>query len=178
MSDSTLEILEYEALPAACLPYDPAAAQVARLVSRFLEERLAGVRVEHVGSTAAPGCAGKGVIDLAVIYENGDLVRVRDAIDDLGFQRQKNREPFPEERPMRQGAMEYEGKRYRLHLHVIEKSSPELEELRFFRDCLRADAELRRVYADKKRSVIKAGVTDPTDYAIAKGEFVRECLGK
>jgi GrpB-like predicted nucleotidyltransferase (UPF0157 family) len=178
MGDSALEILEYETLPAACLPYDPAAAQVARLVSRFVEDRVRAVCVEHVGSSAAPGCAGKGVIDLAVLYENGDLVRVRDAIDGLGFQRQTNRDPFPEERPLRQGAVEYEGKRYRLHLHVIEKTSPEVDELRFFRDCLRADAELRRVYSDKKRSLIKAGVTDPMDYAIAKGEFVRECLGK
>ncbi len=178
MGDPALEILEYDALPAACLPYDPAAPQVARLVSRFVEDRVSGVRIEHVGSTAAPGCAGKGVIDLAVIYENGDLVRVREAIDALGFQRQTNREPFPEEHPMRQGAMQYGGKRYHLHLHIIEKTSPEVDELRFFRDCLRADAELRRAYADKKRSLINAGVTDPTDYANAKGEFVRECLGK
>ena len=37
--------------------------------------------VEHIGSTAVPGCAGKGIVDLAAFYPPDMLPATRDAID-------------------------------------------------------------------------------------------------
>jgi len=54
----------YETERATCKDHDPRALQVAALVARMIESRLPGVVVEHVGSTAVPGCAGKAVVDL------------------------------------------------------------------------------------------------------------------
>ena len=59
--------------PAACLPYDPRAPEVARRVTEIIHRQLPHVLVEHVGSTAVPGCAGKGVIDLLIPYREGEL---------------------------------------------------------------------------------------------------------
>ena len=34
----------------------------------MIRRQASGLPVEHVGSTAVPGCAGKGVIDLMIPY--------------------------------------------------------------------------------------------------------------
>ena len=78
---------------------------------------------------------------------------------------------------MRTGAFDFEGRRYLIHVHVVAAESPEAEATRYFRDCLRADSELRRAYVAYKKKILAAGVSDSIDYAIAKGEFIRQCLG-
>ena len=56
--------------------------------------------IHHIGSTAVMGCAGKGAIDLMVLYSPGCLTLAKRVLDELGFQRQTTRDPFPEDRPM------------------------------------------------------------------------------
>ena len=150
-----------------------------RLPSRsaqLIESHLPDVKVEHVGSTAVPGCAGKGVVDLMVLYPPGQLSEVREGLDALGFQRQTGRDPFPEERPMRIGSIEFEGTRFRLHAHVIASDSPEVSEFRTFRDRLRGDPMLLEQYVALKRKIIAEGVTDSLDYSIRKGDFIAGIL--
>jgi GrpB-like predicted nucleotidyltransferase (UPF0157 family) len=164
--------------PAACLPYDPRAPEVARRVTEIIHRQLPYVLVEHVGSTAVPGCAGKGVIDLLIPYREGELEPVKDTLHELGFQRQGTKNPFPEDRPMRVGSIEHDGVTFRLHVHVVPADSGEPDELRAFRDRLRADPEVREAYVRRKRDIIEGGTTDPIDYSIVKGSFVREALAK
>jgi GrpB-like predicted nucleotidyltransferase (UPF0157 family) len=79
---------EQEQAPAACLPYDPRAQEVARKVAGMSKHQLPDITVDHVGSTAVPGCAGKGVIDLLIPYRKGGLEPVKETLRELGFQRQ------------------------------------------------------------------------------------------
>jgi GrpB-like predicted nucleotidyltransferase (UPF0157 family) len=167
---------KYEQAPAVCLPYDPRAPEVARRVTGMIHGQLPQTIVEHVGSTAAPGCAGKGVIDLLIPYREGELEPVKDTLQDLGFQRQSTRDPFPEDRPMRLGSIRHDGDTFKLHVHVVPASSDEPDELRAFRDRLRADPEMMEAYVRCKRDIIEGGTTDPIDYSIVKGSFVREVL--
>jgi hypothetical protein len=51
----------YENRPAECRDYDPRAAVVAREVIGLISAHLPAARAEHVGSTAVPGCAVKGI---------------------------------------------------------------------------------------------------------------------
>jgi GrpB-like predicted nucleotidyltransferase (UPF0157 family) len=178
MEQPAIKILAYEPGPPRCERYDERAVDAAAALAEFLRGNLQGVIIEHIGSTAVPGCAGKGIIDLLVMYPPGQLESVRDEIDALGFQRQTTRDPFPEERPMRTGAFEHQGRPYFVHVHVVSADSPELEDLRYFRDCLRADAELRSAYVAFKKKLLAKGIVDSIDYAIAKGDFVRQCLGR
>ena len=134
------------------------------------------MRYEHIGSTAVPGLAGKGVVDLMVLYPPGMLERARAALDALGFQRQSTRDPFPESRPMRIGAMRFDGKTFRLHAHVIASDDEEAATLRGFRDRLRADPKLRDAYVERKRAILASGITDTIDYAYAKSEFIQSTL--
>jgi len=166
----------YGQLPAICHEHDPRSFEVAKLVADLIESHLPDVKVEHVGSTSVPGCAGKGVVDLMILYPPGRLPEVKDVLKALGFQQQTGRDPFPEERPMRIGSIDYDGTRFRLHAHVIPVDSPEVLELRTFRDRLRGESMLLEQYVALKRKIIAEGVTDSLDYSIRKGEFIAGIL--
>ena len=166
----------YASRLAVCCDYDPRAAVVARQVASLFSTHLPQVHAEHVGSTAVPGCAGKGIVDLMIPISDSEMDKVKDLLDRLGFQRQTGRDPFPEDRPMRVGAWAQDGETFLLHVHVIPASSPEVEEMRFFRACLRADPELMKAYVAQKRKIIAGGVTDSLEYCKAKGEFIKAML--
>ncbi len=179
LTDSPQESLvigPYEESPAICKDYDPRSFEVAKRVGHLIESSVPGIVVEHVGSTAVPGCEGKGVVDLMILYPLGQLPEVRDALDELGFQRQTGRDPFPEERPMRIGSIDYDGTRFRLHAHVIAVDSKEVAELRTFRDRLWGEPMLLEQYVALKRKIIAEGVTDSLDYSVRKGEFIAATL--
>jgi GrpB-like predicted nucleotidyltransferase (UPF0157 family) len=175
-SPLTPSICPYLPAPAACHPYDPRAPEVAARVRDLIRSHSPEVEVEHIGSTAIAGCAGKGIIDLMLLYPDGGLESARDVLDQLGFQHQSNRDPFPESRPMRVGAIEHDGSIFRLHVHVLAASSPEMNELRAFRDRLRARPDLLTAYVERKRAIINSGVSDTLDYCDAKSAFIRDVL--
>jgi GrpB-like predicted nucleotidyltransferase (UPF0157 family) len=171
-----MTILTYQYEPAAYRPYDPESPAVAAAVADLihaLDERL---RVEHFGSSAVPGCAGKGYIDLLVLYPPGELDAARRAVDGLGFQRQRSRDPFPEERPMRVGVVEWHAREYPIHAHIVAADAREAAELVWFRDRLRADSSLRDAYEAEKRRILQSGVTDGVDYSYAKHEFIERVV--
>ena len=166
----------YRRRPVACHPYDPRAPAVAARVAALIRERMPDAAVEHIGSTAVPGCAGKGVVDLLLLYPPGRLAAARDVLDALGFQRQGGRDPWPEEQPMRVGTLAHAGAVFPLHVHVVLAGSPDgAHDLRF-RDLLRADPALVAAYVAEKRAILAAGPIDGTDYAEAKGPFIRRAL--
>ena len=170
-------IEHYEVLPAGIRPYDPRAADVFRRVAQMLTDRLPGLRVEHIGSTAVPGCAGKGYIDLLVpVRDDAEREAVKAILAELGFQHQTIKEAFPETRPMRTGVLVHDGERFRLHIHVVPAASEEIDALLLFRDRLRADPALVQAYVDRKREIVAAGITGSPHYAIAKGGFVQGAI--
>jgi GrpB-like predicted nucleotidyltransferase (UPF0157 family) len=162
----------YEHRPAACDEHDTRSTQVARRIGSLIEPHLTDAVEEHIGSTSAPGCAGKGIVDLMLVYKDGQLADARDLLDALGFRRQTGRDPFPEDRPMRVGSLVHDGTAFNLHVHVIAASSPEVQVLRCFRDRLRADPALVAAYVAVKKAILADGCTDPIDYCNRKGEFI------
>src|SRR5262249_26734013 len=99
-------ILSYQDRPVACREYDSRAPLVAASIAAEVHRHSPQLIVEHIGSTSVPGCAGKGVVDLMLLYPEGELETARSLLDALGFQQQTGRDPFPETRPMRIGAIE------------------------------------------------------------------------
>jgi [ribosomal protein S18]-alanine N-acetyltransferase len=175
---TNFKILSYRQLPATFHEYDPSAPVVAEALAAAIRGAGPHLQAEHVGSSAVPGCGGKGVIDLLVTYPPGQLAAAKQALMELGYQPQPQRDPFPEVRPMRVAGVEFRGAWYNVHAHVIAADSPEAAELRQFRDRLRSDPVLRAAYEAEKRRILAAGVADSTEYAIRKGEFVaRELAG-
>lgn len=162
---------------AACHDYDPRVPAVARRIASTITSRFPALTVEHVGSTSVPGCAGKGVIDLMAVYPPGLLEDTKAVLADLGFQRQLSSDPHPEDRPMRTGSVQHQGSTFRVHAHVLATDSPEIEQLRTFRNQLRADPHLVAAYVARKQEIITAGITDTAEYARTKGPFVEKVLG-
>jgi GrpB-like predicted nucleotidyltransferase (UPF0157 family) len=139
----------------------------------LIAERLGDTAMEHVGSSSVPGCAGKGYLDLVIPYrDERHLGAINDVLFALGFGRQRNRDPFPETRPLRVGAIDHKGETFLLHVHVVSESTREAEELLDFRDRLRADPILVAEYVAAKRAILDAGVRDGDDYAERKGTFI------
>jgi GrpB-like predicted nucleotidyltransferase (UPF0157 family) len=172
-----LPILTYQVLPPAYIEYDPKVVEVAQRVIALIDAAAPWVRAEHIGSTAVPNCSGKGIVDLAAFYAQGKLAQTRDMLDELGFQPQSAGHKFPEERPMRVGAVDHHGEIFRLHVHVVAQDSPEAVDLRRFRDVLRKDHALSAAYQAKKRSILQSGLSEPVGYTKEKGEFITAVLG-
>jgi GrpB-like predicted nucleotidyltransferase (UPF0157 family) len=173
---SSLIVGPYEETDAEYLPYNPELSRAATSLAETIVAAKRDLQVEHIGSTAIAGCWGKGIIDLLVLYQPGDLESARAALDRLKFQRQSGPEPFPESRPMRVGSVEYLGRMYRVHAHVVESGVDEARDLIRFRDILRVNISLRRAYETEKRAILARGVTKSTEYSKAKGAFIRSVL--
>jgi GrpB-like predicted nucleotidyltransferase (UPF0157 family) len=171
-----LRILPYSSTPAEFRAYDPEVTEVADLLRGAIQGIEPQLEVEHVGSTSVPGCGGKGIVDLAVLYPAGFLAGARAVLDGLGFQKQGGPEPFPESRPMRVGSVEHDGRPFRIHAHVIALESEEHGELVWFRDTLRGDPTLRQSYEGRKRAILASGIQDSIEYCKAKGAFITDAL--
>src|SRR6266511_998780 len=175
---AVFRLVRYLSMPAEFRPYDPEVVEPARLLYIAIQSVEPELKVEHVGSTSVPGCGGKGIIDLVVLYPEGLLPRARTALDGLGFQKQGGPEPFPESRPMRVGCVEHAGRSFRIHAHVIALGSEEQRELVWFRQMLRACSELRQRYEERKREILARGIVDPIEYCKAKGTFITDLINR
>jgi GrpB-like predicted nucleotidyltransferase (UPF0157 family) len=76
------------------------------------------------------------------------------------------------------GAFRHGPTDYRVHVHVVPASSPEVTALRGFRDALRADPLLRRRYAALKRAIVAGGPVDPVVFSKAKHDWIAATLGQ
>jgi len=171
-----MRILPYLSMPAEFRAYDPQVVEVAHLLAAALRRVEPKLKVEHVGSTSVPGCGGKGIVDLAVLYPEDFLARATAILDHLGFQKQGGRDPFPESRPMRVGCVEHDGRPFPIHAHIIALDSDEHRKLVFFREALRASSTLRHCYEERKRAILAMGIRDSVEYCKAKGAFITDAL--
>ncbi len=156
--------------------YDPRLPTVAALVVRLIQERLPGAIVEHVGSSAIPGCDGKGVVDLMVPFEPGGLESTRFALEGMGFRRHTGPKAHPDDRPVLIGSIEHEGESFRLHVHVIPEGSPEVADQVHFRDTLRERPDLVAEYIAVKRGALAQGVADSYAYNDLKDSFIKRVM--
>ncbi len=169
----------YKKPKAAFHPYDPRAPEVAGRLKGIIEAHNSEVTIEHIGSTAIPGCAGKGVIDLIALYPTDHPDVAVGVLSKLGFQRQGRefRNRFPDERPVMMGTYDYDGKSFLVYVHVIRENAREAVRFRIFRDRLRDDVLLRSEYMAVKKRIISEGITDTDDYVEMKRSVIRRILG-
>jgi GrpB-like predicted nucleotidyltransferase (UPF0157 family) len=142
------------------------------VVDELLRPWLTGP-VEHIGSTAVPGLRAKPVIDM--LAPVGSLAEARAALpalagagwlfwpqDPCGHYRLWLLRPRPEARTH--------------HLQVAEAGHPHVRAVLAFRDVLRADAGLRREYANLKERLAAQHPGSRNAYTNAKGAFIQRAL--
>jgi GrpB-like predicted nucleotidyltransferase (UPF0157 family) len=171
-----LEVLSYETQTAVFRPYNPLTPEVAALLIQALQRQDPRLTGDHIGSTAVPDCRGKGIVDLAITYRDGDLEVAKSALAALGFQPQTGRDPFPESRPMRVATVRALGSAFQVHAHVLLRDGDEHRTLLGFRDALRRDPALRAAYEADKERIVASGVTDSLQYCYAKEAFIASAL--
>jgi GrpB-like predicted nucleotidyltransferase (UPF0157 family) len=172
-SDSSArQIGPYCRVPIVVREGDPRADAVAGRLIALIAAKRPGARAEHVGSSAVPGLAGKGTIDLLLPSPPGEIPAVTRDLLDLGFQAQSIPTAFPPTRPMLQGVIRHDGTSFRVHVHVVPESSPEVVAIRGFRDALRADPALQEEYAALKRDIVAGGTVDSVEFTRAKHEYI------
>jgi GrpB-like predicted nucleotidyltransferase (UPF0157 family) len=169
-------ILPYCRVPIMVHESNAAAPAVARQVAELIAARHPGAVAEHVGSSAVPGLAGKGTVDLLLPTPPEEIPAVTDDLLALGFQRQQVATAFPPTRPMLQGIIRHGDTSFRVHVHVVPASSPEVASLRGFRDALLADPALRAEYAQLKRTIVGAGTVDSVAFSKAKHAWIVAAL--
>ena len=174
---SRLPIGPYRRVPAKIHQPDPNAPEVARRLIALIATSWPVTPAEHVGSSAVPGLAGKNIIDLLLAAEPDDIPAITHALLELGFQRQVPA-AFPASRPMLWGVFRDGATDYRVHVHVVPASSPEVAAMRGFRDALCADPRLRRRYAALKRAIVEGGPVDPMVFSDAKHDWIVATLGQ
>jgi GrpB-like predicted nucleotidyltransferase (UPF0157 family) len=135
--------------------YDPARLQRYRaetaLISNALGDRVR--QIEHVGSTAVPGLAGKPTVDIAVGVETIDLSpEAVGALRAAGFRYEDD-----ETRPWERRFVKGDEVPREVIVHVVEWQGWKWNELIRFRDALRADPGLAAEYEELKRSLLARG---------------------
>jgi GrpB-like predicted nucleotidyltransferase (UPF0157 family) len=172
-SDSAArQIGPYCRVPIVVREADPRAAAVAGRLIALIAAKRPGACAEHVGSSAVPGLAGKGTIDLLLPSPPAEIPAVTRDLLDLGFQAQSIPTAFPPTRPMLQGVIRHDGTSFRVHVHVVPESSPEVVAIRGFRDALRADPALQQEYAALKRAIVAGGTVDSVEFTRAKHDYI------
>jgi GrpB-like predicted nucleotidyltransferase (UPF0157 family) len=162
---------KYENLPVVLYDYDPDVTHVAEELKKIVVDKISFSQVEHIGSTSIPNCFGKGIVDLMIIYPKGRLDEVKCGLRELGFQAQTTSDPFPEDRPMRVGAVTYNQKSIRVHAHVLAEDSSEILTYRRFRNLLRDNSTVLDEYVALKKQIISSGITDSVRYSELKSSF-------
>lgn len=157
------------------MSYDPAwpgrfAAEAARLRAVLNGKASA---IEHIGSTAIPGLAGKPVLDIAIAV---DSESVADACIEplcrLGFE---YRGQHGEDPRRRYYVRDENGARVvQVHLYVMPASA--WDDNLAFRNALRADPMLASAYAAEKYRIAQDVAWDKAAYQVAKGAFVERVL--
>jgi GrpB-like predicted nucleotidyltransferase (UPF0157 family) len=174
--DERPPILPYCRVPIMVRESNAAAPAVARQVADLIAAKRPGAVVEHIGSSAVPGLAGKGTVDLLLPTPPEEIPAVTDDLLELGFQRQQVATAFPPTRPMLQGVIRHGDTSFRVHVHVVPASSPEVTALRGFRDALLADPGLRAEYEQLKRSIVADGTVDSVAFSKAKHAWIVAAL--
>ena len=169
-------ILPYCRVPIVVRESSSAAPEVAARVAELIAARRPGAVAEHIGSSAVPGLAGKGTVDLLLPTPAEDIPAVTEDLLALGFQRQAVATAFPPTRPMLQGVIRHGDTSFRVHVHVVPEDSPEVAALRGFRDALLADPDLRRQYELLKRGIVEAGTVDSVAFSKAKHAWIAAAL--
>jgi GrpB-like predicted nucleotidyltransferase (UPF0157 family) len=174
---SQAAIGRYRRVPIQVQEADPHAPEVARRLIALIATAWPATPAEHVGSSAVPGLAGKGIIDLLLAAEPAHISAITQSLLELGFQRQIPT-AFPASRPMLWGTFRDGATDYRVHVHVVPATSPEVAAMCGFRDALRADPHLRRRYAALKRAIVEHGPVDPMAFSNAKHDWIVATLGQ
>ncbi|QWT25144.1 GrpB family protein [Subtercola sp. PAMC28395] len=150
-----------EAIEVELHSYDPQWPAIYAEHRQRIVDALADVTftIEHIGSTSVPGLAAKPIIDIVVTV--ADITAEERYLDPLLAAGYVLRVREPAHRLVRTPARD-------VHVHLLERGDPAVDEYLLLRDHLRSNADDRALYESTKRSLLNQRWADMNDYAEAK----------
>lgn len=170
-----IEFCSYKLVPASFNPWREEFLTVAtHIMQRLDDPRFTFL---HFGSSSFY-VAGKGIIDISILYQPGNLESAVEYIKQFGFVDQHSNKPFPATRPRKDIGVKYNGEVFNVHLHVIEHNSEEHLKQVAYKQHMLENPEDRAAYEAKKKAVLAEGNTVQDDYGKAKSPFVKDVLAR
>jgi GrpB-like predicted nucleotidyltransferase (UPF0157 family) len=131
------------------------------------------LRIEHVGSTAVPHLHAKPILDIDIVMQDYEIFpQIVEGLGRLGYRHNGDqgvlhREAF---KPVDRAAPYTSPRRVwrEHHLYVCPVESAELQRHLLFRDALRARADWRQEYEQRKREIADRADGDRKTYARIK----------
>jgi GrpB-like predicted nucleotidyltransferase (UPF0157 family) len=163
--------------PIYLVQYDPEWPLLYEREAELLRSNLppeALIRLEHYGSTAIPGLAAKPTIDImaeVVSFESAEEICIP-ILERLGYGHNWYnghiacfKGYYPVEEPLK------------YHIHMAPSGHAIWDGL-LFRDYLKEHADVAKEYEELKHRLAETYHYDREGYTDAKGEFVRDVIGK
>ncbi len=166
-------------------PYNPIFPKLFENEKARLQNKLGqAVEIEHFGSTAVPGLAGKGFIDIYIVTDKEKMEEASLKLQEMGYVRKDNAGEAGE-RIFHQLELPdpIDGQRT-YHVHVTYRGNRNFEDCMLFRDYLRTQPEDAKRYEEVKRRVDVAtrDVVEKSEvkrlYNEIKGPVVKDVLEK
>jgi GrpB-like predicted nucleotidyltransferase (UPF0157 family) len=158
------------------IPYDPTWPKKFAEEAKILKNIFAddAISIEHIGSTAVPGLAGKPTIDVLILVEDISILdQLKEQMETTGYHALGEY--------VTEGAhlfvRESDNIRH-CNIHIFQKDHPHVKEMLQLRDYLRAHPEIVNEYSKLKFDLVEKYPNDYGQYRKYKDEWMNELKKK
>ena len=155
-------------------PYHPNFPKLFEKEKEIILKAIGNYELQHIGSTAVPGLAGKGIIDILIAVNVWvKTAKIIKELQNLGYVHvhpKDNGRIFLSKKPV----TKYKD----THIHLVKKDGAVYKNLLAFRDCLRLDKIEAKRYLILKRQWQKQGKNDRNYYRLAKTDYIKSVIKK
>jgi len=135
------------------------------------------IKIEHIGSTAVPGLAGKGIIDIVIACNRKDSNIVSKELQNIGYEFRPTAST-PERLFHRMDLPDPLEQLRSYHVHLTYYNSIDWQETIRFRDYLKNHKEDREKYANLKKIAAESVNEDGKKYRKMKEPLIQEIIKK
>jgi GrpB-like predicted nucleotidyltransferase (UPF0157 family) len=131
-------------------------------------------KVEHVGSTAIRGLGGKGIVDILVGVQQGNVHKAKNKLVNALYE-YRSVASVPGRIFFRKDYI-YGRKVRRVHIHLVKINGKEWNQVVSFRDYLLKHPEQIKKYAAIKKQAVKTAKGDGKIYRELKNSFIQSII--
>jgi len=158
-------------------PYDPIFKKLFLMEKERLKKILPSDSViEHFGSTAVPGLAGKGVIDIMVSMKESEIDNSRKILEKNGYEYRK--EAGDKDRTFLRIKRMYDKKIRWFHIHLTPHGSLAHKKAISLRNYLRNNPDVCGEYEEVKKKAVEICMDSGEIYRREKNDYLKELTRK
>jgi GrpB-like predicted nucleotidyltransferase (UPF0157 family) len=157
--------------------YDKEYPEIYRSISKHLKKLIPhNFDIDHVGSTAIPGCGGRRIIDILIQTEKEYMHRFVDIL--VSKEYKYNPEGNLVDKLFVSGYYKYKDEDIHVHIHITYYGSREAYTKILFRDYLRKHPDEARNYHRTKLELMEKSFPDRNRYIDLKSTYIEDILKK